>query len=315
MIALRFYAVGALFAAFGVCVGACSTGTEARAAPAASTTLSNVPVETTTSALRLRNLSLAQLRARFQQDVETDPKDKFGWYNLGVIAEDVNDSAMAVIDYQHAIALDPMFASALYNLGILRYQAHDYPAAVAFLTRAVAANPNDADARTNLNDARFALRAANSTGNRPPACPASDVQADAFVLSPTTSPAITNVEVRITNLSSVACSVSAAPALEAIDNVGTVIPIGYLPDPISTPIMLTLAPGTFASARLNSTAGCFRASHSSRALASVSISLASGRNITAADPIQLVPCAQPIVASSFSVHPDSTARSGRPHSS
>ncbi|MGO9875198.1 MAG: hypothetical protein ACLPVY_15500 [Acidimicrobiia bacterium] len=73
----------------------------------------------TTVALHLRNLSLPQLRIRFQQDVTRDPHDKYGWYDLGVIAEDGQDSNAAATYYEKAIALDPTFESALYNLRCL----------------------------------------------------------------------------------------------------------------------------------------------------------------------------------------------------
>jgi hypothetical protein len=297
----RSYALGALFAACVVCLGACSTNARSRTATSPSSTLSNVPVETktsTTSELRLRNLSLPELRARFQQDVEFDPKDKYGWYNLGVVEGDLNKPASAVIDYTRAIALDPNFESALYNLGILRYQAHDYPAAVAFLSRAVAINPKDASARTNLNNARVALRAATPTGIPP--CSRNEVQADAFVLFPSARQPITDVELRITNLSGAACFISSAPTLESTDNGGAVTPILYTD---STATALTIAPGAFASAQLDSRSHCFRVSHASQAVASVSISLSSGQTASPADPIQLVPCTTAsIVSSGFSVH-------------
>ncbi len=155
--------------ALGLVVGACSAGAKSAATSSTSDALSNIPVETSTSttlALHLRNLSLPQLRIRFQQDVAQDPRDKYGWYNLGVIAEDDQDSDAAATYYDKAIALDPTFESALYNLGILRFQAHDYPAAVALLTRAVAADPRDVNARTDLNEVRRALGTTSPMGIR-----------------------------------------------------------------------------------------------------------------------------------------------------
>ena len=39
-----------------------------------------------------------------------DPKNKFGWYNLGVIAQSSGDANGAAADFVKAIAIDPRFA-------------------------------------------------------------------------------------------------------------------------------------------------------------------------------------------------------------
>src|SRR5690242_5355053 len=62
-------------------------------------------------------------KSEFQQVVDLDPNNKYGWYNIGVIAQQSNDSKTAEADYKKALALDPNFEPVLYNLGVLRYGA------------------------------------------------------------------------------------------------------------------------------------------------------------------------------------------------
>ncbi len=92
----------------------------------------------------------ALAKTKFQQGVKADPTDKYGWYNLGVIAQGDNDSKTATLDYDKAIAIDPKFETPLYNLGTMRLQAGDYTAAVGLLNRAVADNPRDANTLAKL---------------------------------------------------------------------------------------------------------------------------------------------------------------------
>jgi tetratricopeptide (TPR) repeat protein len=94
--------------------------------------------------------TLAATKSEFEQEVRQDPKNKFGWYNLAVIAQSQKDPKAAVADDERAITLDPRFESALYQLGDLRDRAGDYSTAVVFLGRAVAANPLDARAHFDL---------------------------------------------------------------------------------------------------------------------------------------------------------------------
>jgi len=89
-------------------------------------------------------------KSEFQQVTDCDPKNKYGWYNLGVIAQYANDKKQAETDYQKALALDPQFESVLYNLGVLRYAASDWDGAISYLRRATAVNASDANAWWNL---------------------------------------------------------------------------------------------------------------------------------------------------------------------
>jgi Tfp pilus assembly protein PilF len=103
---------------------------------------------------------LSVSETRYQQDAKADPSDKYGWYNLAVIAQSDKDSTTAARDYEKAIAIDPEFESPLYNLGVIRLQAGNYTAAVSLLNRAVAANPSDVNARLELASALVHVQSA-----------------------------------------------------------------------------------------------------------------------------------------------------------
>ncbi|MGO9877015.1 MAG: tetratricopeptide repeat protein [Acidimicrobiia bacterium] len=105
--------------------------------------------------------SLAQAKAEFEKEAKADPKNKYPWYNLGVIAQGNGDTKTAQTDFLKAIAIDPKFQSALYLEGVLRYRAKDIPDAITYLSRAVKANPNDANAHWELG---LALRHVDSPG-------------------------------------------------------------------------------------------------------------------------------------------------------
>jgi len=96
------------------------------------------------------NHELTAARARYRQVVKKDPGNKYGWYNLGVIAQYEGHRAPATADYLKALDLDPRFEPVLYNLGVLRYRACDWTGAISYLERAVAVNDKDANAHWQL---------------------------------------------------------------------------------------------------------------------------------------------------------------------
>jgi tetratricopeptide (TPR) repeat protein len=89
-------------------------------------------------------------KAKYQHVVNADPNDRYGWYNLGVLAQGSGDSNAAQTDFLKAIAIDPNFEASLYEEGLVRYHANDVPGAVSYLSRAVVANPQDACAHWAL---------------------------------------------------------------------------------------------------------------------------------------------------------------------
>lgn len=124
-----------------ICVGACSTR---------STTTRCNGLKCLGPISPPSTLSLVQQKTHFQQIVNRDPTNRYGWYNLGVIAQNAKDTKAAAQDFNKAIAIDPHFESPLYQLGLLYFQANDLPDAITYLGRAVAANPMDANAHWQL---------------------------------------------------------------------------------------------------------------------------------------------------------------------
>lgn len=95
----------------------------------------------------------AGAQATFEKALTVDPDNVYAHYNLGVIAQQANDSKAALAAYDAALAADDAFAPALYNKAILT-EPSDLAAAVDLYRRAVAADPKMAEAYMRLG---FAL--------------------------------------------------------------------------------------------------------------------------------------------------------------
>jgi Flp pilus assembly protein TadD len=57
--------------------------------------------------------------ASFKRIIVLSPKNKFAWFNLGVIAQTQSHKDEAIKDYDQALVADPKFTSAMYNKAIL----------------------------------------------------------------------------------------------------------------------------------------------------------------------------------------------------
>ena len=79
-----------------------------------------------------------------------DPKNKFAFYNLGVIAQGQNRPAAAEAFYRLAIEQDARMGSALFNLAIVRALAGANQEAADLYRRVIAIDPNYAAAHFNL---------------------------------------------------------------------------------------------------------------------------------------------------------------------
>lgn len=79
-----------------------------------------------------------------------DPKNKFAFYNLGVIAQGQNRVAAAEAYYRLALEQDARMTSALFNLAILRSMAGANQEAADLYRRVTTAEPNNAAAHFNL---------------------------------------------------------------------------------------------------------------------------------------------------------------------
>lgn len=89
-----------------------------------------------------------------------DPKNKYAYYNLGLIDQLAGRNDSAEKNYRNALQIDPEFVSPLFNLAIIRTTPS--PAeAEALYRHVIAIQPNNAAAHLNLG---FVLR---TEGHKP----------------------------------------------------------------------------------------------------------------------------------------------------
>jgi len=93
---------------------------------------------------------LDEASAAYFETLAKDPKNKFAFYNLGVIAQGQSRAAAAESYYRLAIEQDARMGSALFNLAILRAQATANQEAADLYRRVIAIDPNYAAAHFNL---------------------------------------------------------------------------------------------------------------------------------------------------------------------
>ena len=93
---------------------------------------------------------LDEATTAYFETLAKDPKNKFAFYNLGVIAQTQNRPVAADSFYRLAIDQDAQMGSALFNLAILRAQAGANQEAADLYRRVIAIDPNYAAAHFNL---------------------------------------------------------------------------------------------------------------------------------------------------------------------
>jgi tetratricopeptide (TPR) repeat protein len=93
---------------------------------------------------------LDEATSAYFETLVKDPKNKFAFYNLGVIAHGQNRPAAAESYYRLAIEQDARMGSALFNLAILRANAGANQEAADLYRRVIAIDPNYAAAHFNL---------------------------------------------------------------------------------------------------------------------------------------------------------------------
>lgn len=93
---------------------------------------------------------LDEAMVAYFETLAKDPKNKFAFYNLGVIAQGQNRAAAAESYYRLAIDQDARMGSALFNLAILRVLAGANQEAADLYRRVIAIDPNYAAAHFNL---------------------------------------------------------------------------------------------------------------------------------------------------------------------
>jgi tetratricopeptide (TPR) repeat protein len=106
-----------------------------------------------TSAAALLSAGIAQANAKQYQAAETtfrnvlviSPRNKFAWYNLGLLAQIQNQTASALSAYSRALSIDPRYTPAMYNKAIL-LERKDPHAALALYQQITSINPKAATA-------------------------------------------------------------------------------------------------------------------------------------------------------------------------
>jgi tetratricopeptide (TPR) repeat protein len=93
---------------------------------------------------------LDEATTAYFETLAKDPKNKFAFYNLGVIAQGQTRAVAAESYYRLALEQDPKMTSALFNLAILRGNVGANQEAVDLYRRLIAIEPNNAPAHFNL---------------------------------------------------------------------------------------------------------------------------------------------------------------------
>ncbi|MFE9613652.1 tetratricopeptide repeat protein [Streptomyces sp. NPDC006012] len=87
----------------------------------------------------------------YRRVLELDPRNKFAWYNLGVIAQRAGSTSEARADYDEALKTDPSLPQALFNKAIL-LKSSEPAESIGLLRRAIAAKPGASTAHLQLAD-------------------------------------------------------------------------------------------------------------------------------------------------------------------
>jgi Tfp pilus assembly protein PilF len=83
---------------------------------------------------------LANAEKTFRSLLDIDAKNKYGWYNLGVLQQQRKKDAQAAASYDKALAADPGFTPAMYNKAII-VEVKDQAAAMRLYKQIVVLNP------------------------------------------------------------------------------------------------------------------------------------------------------------------------------
>jgi tetratricopeptide (TPR) repeat protein len=94
------------------------------------------------------NLSAAA--GDYQKVLDTDPKNKYAYYNLGLIAQTQGDAATAEKNYRLTLGIDRNFVPALFNLAIIRSNAQATSEAIDLYKRVISLDDSQAGAHFNL---------------------------------------------------------------------------------------------------------------------------------------------------------------------
>jgi len=86
-------------------------------------------------------------RKAFLKAIELEPKNPYGVYSLGVLAEQKKDYKTTLQYYQKSVVIDPQFENGYYNSAAMYSDMKQYDKALAALDKVLKLNPNAEDAR------------------------------------------------------------------------------------------------------------------------------------------------------------------------
>lgn len=113
---------------------------------------------TTTESLLAEGLALQsagqtdQAKAKYNEVLGLDPRDKYALYNLGVIEQTAGNPAGSITFYRRTLDSDPSFNSARYNLALALRDTGDTAGAIAELEAVLANDPNGIGTLVNLGN-------------------------------------------------------------------------------------------------------------------------------------------------------------------
>ena len=93
---------------------------------------------------------LDEAAADYDKVLVYDPRNKFAYYNLGVIEQTQGDGGSAESDYRIALTIDPDFVPALFNLAILRTSSGSDREAIDLYEHVIQIDEGYAAAHLNL---------------------------------------------------------------------------------------------------------------------------------------------------------------------
>jgi len=136
----------------GLALTGCGSGSGNRGS-SAQTSSSASAQASANSVTALINTGIAQANARQYPQAETtfrdvlvlSPRNKFAWYNLGLLAQVQNRPSAAIADYTEAVGTDPNYTPAMYNKAILLEGTNPH-SALALYERITSINPKAATA-------------------------------------------------------------------------------------------------------------------------------------------------------------------------
>ena len=93
---------------------------------------------------------LDEAAADYRKVLVYDPRNKFAYYNLGVIEQAQGDGRSAESNYRIALTIDPDFVPALFNLAILRTAQGEGRESIDLYRHVIEIDPSYAAAHLNL---------------------------------------------------------------------------------------------------------------------------------------------------------------------